>query len=63
MKNHSKYTILGFKALQRAAAKIAEDARKNHYKIPFWKNGKIEYEIPEIITEQTSAPDTKSRSV
>lgn len=38
--------------MERAAAKVAEDARKNKYKIPVWKNGRIEYEIPGIVTEQ-----------
>jgi len=38
--------------MERAAAKVAEDARKNKYKIPVWKNGRIEYEIPEIVNEQ-----------
>jgi len=52
MKEHNKYASLGLKALKRAAAKVAENARKNKYKIPVWKNGHIEYEIPEIITEQ-----------
>ena len=52
MKKHNKYALLGLKALERAAAKVAENARKNKYKIPVWKNGHIEYEIPEIITEQ-----------
>jgi hypothetical protein len=63
MKEHNKYALLGLKALERAAAKVAENARKNNYKIPVWKNGRIEYEIPEIITEQASAPDAKSRGV
>ncbi len=52
MKEHNDYASLGLKALRRAAAKVAENARKNNYKIPVWKNGRIEYEIPEIITEQ-----------
>ena len=52
MKEHNKYAIIGLRALKRAAAKVAEDARKNNYKIPIWRNGKIEYEIPEIIPEQ-----------
>jgi hypothetical protein len=55
MKEHNKYALLGLKALERAAAKVAENARKNNYKIPVWKNGRIEYEIPGIITEQASA--------
>ena len=61
MKEHKKYAVLGLRALRRASAKVAENARKNNYKIPIWKNGRIEYEIPEISTEQASAPDAKSR--
>jgi len=59
MKKHSKYAILGLKALQRAADKVGEDARKNNYKIPVWKNGRIEFEIPTAITGQKKAADTK----
>ncbi len=63
MKKHNKYSILGLKALQRAANKVAEDAKKNKYKIPVWKNGKVVYEIPGIITEQAVSPDTQSQEV
>lgn len=63
MKEHNRYTALGLKALERAATKVSENARKNNYKIPIWKNGRIEYEIPAIGTEQTSAPDAKSQGV
>jgi hypothetical protein len=52
MKKHNKYALLALKAMERAAAKVAEDARKNKYKIPVWKNGRIEYEIPREATEQ-----------
>ena len=52
MKKHNKYALLALKTMERAAAKVAEDARKNKYKIPVWKNGRIEYEIPGIVTEQ-----------
>jgi len=52
MKKHNKYAAIGLKALQRAAAKVADDARRNNYKIPIWRNGHIEYEIPEIIVDQ-----------
>lgn len=48
MRKHNKYAILGLKALQRATKKVAENARKNNLKIPIWKNGKIEYVLPEI---------------
>lgn len=59
MEKHSKYAILGLRALQRAAEKVAEDARRNNYQIPVWKNGQIEFEIPAAITEQKNTPDTK----
>lgn len=51
--------MLGLKALQRAAVKVAKDAKKNNYKIPVWQNGKIEFEVPEIITNHTGSPDNK----
>lgn len=57
MKKRNKYAVIGLKALKRAAAKAVEDARKNNYKIPVWRNGRIEFEIPRIITEQGSAVD------
>ena len=53
MKEHNSYTALGLKALGHAATKVSENAGKNNYKIPIWKNGRIEYEIPAIGTEQT----------
>ncbi|RJP76670.1 MAG: hypothetical protein C4522_17590 [Desulfobacteraceae bacterium] len=59
MKKHSKYAILGLRALQRAAEKVAEDARRNNYKIPIWKNGQIEFEIPADITQQKNTHGTK----
>jgi len=52
MKKHNQYAIIGLQALQRAATKVADDARKNQYKIPVWKNNRIEYEIPGIVHEQ-----------
>ena len=63
MKEHKKYAVLGLRALRRASAKVAENARKNNYRIPIWENGRIEYEIPEISTEQASSPDAKSRGI
>lgn len=59
-KQHNKYAIIGLKALQRVAEKIADDAKRNNYKIPIWKNGRIEHEIPEIITEQLVQADTEN---
>lgn len=55
VKTHNKYAVIGLKALQRAAAKVADEARKNNYKIPIWKNGRIKYEIPGIIPDQLGA--------
>lgn len=59
MEKHNRYSLLGLKALRRAAAKVAENARKNNYKIPIWKNGRIEYEIPQRITEQAPAKEPR----
>jgi len=52
MIGHNEYATLGLKALQRAAKKVAEDARKNNYIIPIWENGRIEYVRPEINAEK-----------
>ena len=62
MKKHNKYALLALKAMERAAAKVAEDARKNNYKIPVWKNGCIEYEIPGLITEPGAQADRQQHS-
>ena len=59
MIKHNKYTVMGFKALQRAAAKVAEDARNNDYKIPVWRNGRIVYIIPGEATEPVAAADSQ----
>ena len=63
MKKYNKYGLLGLKALERAAAKVVENTRKNKYKIPVWENGRTEYEIPAISTKQESEPAAKSRGV
>lgn len=54
MKNRNKYALLGLKALQRAAGKAVDDARKNNLKIPIWKNGRIEYEMPVVRKKENS---------
>jgi hypothetical protein len=59
MKGHNIYTVLGLKALQRAAIKVAENARKNNLKIPIWKNGKIEYIAQGMSAEQRDGEDEK----
>lgn len=48
MNKHDYYAEIGLRALKRAAEKVYEDARKNNYKIPVWKNGRIEYVIPGV---------------
>ena len=63
MKEHNNYKVLGLKALQRAAAKVAENARKNNFKIPIWENGRIKYLMPDVNTEQSSAHDARSRGI
>ena len=59
MKKYNKYSILGLKALKRAAAKVAEDAKKENYTIPIWEDGKIKFEVPEIVTNHAGSSDTK----
>lgn len=46
MEKNNEYTEMGLRAMKRAAKKVYEDARKNNYKIPIWKNGKVEYIDP-----------------
>ena len=61
MKKHNKYSLLGIQALRRAAVKAAEEAKKNNCKIPYWNNGKIEFEAPINITEQANSADAKGK--
>ena len=58
MKEHNQYALLGLRALKRAYEKVAESARKNNYKIPIWKNGRIEYVAPKITTERKAQQDS-----
>jgi hypothetical protein len=57
MKNDNDYAVLGLKALKRAALKVAEDARKNNYKIPIWENGRVKYISPKNNSEQKDKCD------
>ena len=59
MKQHNIYATIGLKALKRAAEKVAENARKNNFKIPIWEKGRVEYLTPEISTEQRDGEDEK----
>jgi hypothetical protein len=60
MREANHYAAIGLKALQRAAKKVAENARKNNFKIPIWGNGRVEYLMPEKNTEQRDGEDEKS---
>ena len=57
MKKHNEYAVLGLQALERAAKKVAENARKNKNKIPIWENGSIKFKIPDMITERKHSSD------
>ena len=59
MKKHNKYAIMGLKALRRAAEKVAADARRNNYKIPVWSKGRIEYKIPDVVTEKDGISEAR----
>ena len=52
MEKRDTYHEMGLRALKRAAEKVAEDARKNNYKFPIWRNGRIEFEIPQLNKDQ-----------
>ena len=56
MKRHSKYSLLGLQALQRAATKVSENARRNNYKLPVWENGKIVFVVPGSVTGSNAYP-------
>ena len=58
MKEHNQYALLGLRALKRAYEKVAENAKKNNYKISVWKNGRIEYVATMITTERKAQPDS-----
>ena len=53
MNKNYNYATLGLKALKRAAKKVYEDASKNNYKIPIWRNNRIEYWIPDKKNKQS----------
>ncbi len=61
MEEYSDYSLMALKALRRAAAKVAEDAIRKNYKIPYWENGKIVYKTPEIPTEFSSNDSVAER--
>jgi hypothetical protein len=52
MKKHHKYSLLGFQALKRATEQAIKEAQIHSYKVPYWKDGKISVEVPELNSEQ-----------
>jgi len=57
MKKHHKYSLLGLKALKRATEQAIKEAQLHSYKVPYWKEGKISVEVPELNSEQNAAAD------
>jgi len=55
MKKHHKYSLLGLKALKRATEQAIKEAQLHSYKVPYWKEGKISVEVPELNSEQNAA--------
>jgi hypothetical protein len=55
MKKHHKYSLLGLKALKRATEQAMKEAQLHSYKVPYWKEGKISVEVPELNSEQNAA--------
>ena len=63
-KQSADYALLGLKALERAARKALERARRNKLRVPIWQEDKIEYITPEETdTEQTGAVDRQSAAL
>ncbi len=62
MKKHHEYSLLGLQALKRATLQAAKEVQMNNYKVPYWENGKITVEVPEIITEQDAGRDRAGSS-
>jgi hypothetical protein len=54
MKKHHKYSLLGFQALKRATEQAIKEAQIHSYKVPYWKDGKISVEVPELNSEQNA---------
>jgi hypothetical protein len=57
MEKYSEYTEMGLRAMRRAAKKVYEDARKNNEKIPIWKNGKVQYIVPQENISELKSPE------
>jgi hypothetical protein len=51
------YARLAYPALCRAALAVAEKARRENRKLPFWRDGRVVYEIPTITREKVAAAE------
>jgi hypothetical protein len=60
---HRSRAELGLQAMRRAARKVAEDARKNGYAIPYWIDGRVQYIIPgpDVVDENDDPNSTNRR--
>lgn len=52
MKSQTDYGAMGLAALKRAVSNIAEEARRNGFKVPIWEDGRIVYGIPDAESKQ-----------
>ncbi|PIE71713.1 MAG: hypothetical protein CSA22_01305 [Deltaproteobacteria bacterium] len=60
MKKHHSYSLLGLQALKRAALLAIKDAQIHNCKVPYWKDGKIVFEIPGINSKQNVSSEARS---
>ena len=57
MKSQTNYGAMGLAALKRAVSNIAEEARRNGFKVPIWKDGRIVYGFPNVKSTQQHNDD------
>ena len=50
-RNSDFYAKAGMRALMRAAAKVVKKAREENRPLPYWKDNRVVYEIPEEIPQ------------
>ena len=42
------YTEIAMQAARRAAREVIQQAHKDNTPLPIWKNGRVEYSLPEL---------------
>ena len=57
MKDKNDYAEMGLRAMNRAAQKAYEDAKKNNLKVPIWRNNRIEYIDPSKLDQEINRPN------